>query len=135
YEDYKDRLPCVFAKRAQHYYTEMDRVEKGIEAWKRGDLSEFGKLVFASGYSSIHAWETGSPELKSIYEIAEHIPGIYGCRFSGAGFKGCCMALIDPAYEKEIEDTVTREYLKQFPQYKDNFSVHFCKTDDGVRVE
>ena len=135
YEEYRDRLPQVFAKRAQHYYTEMDRVEKGIEAWKRGDLSEFGKLVFASGYSSIHAWETGSPELKSIYEIAEHIPGIYGCRFSGAGFKGCCMALINPAYEKEIEDTVTREYLKQFPQYKDNFSVHFCKTDDGVRVE
>jgi galactokinase/galacturonokinase len=135
YEEYRDRLPLVFAKRAQHYYTEMDRVEKGIEAWKRGDLREFGKLVFASGYSSIHAWETGSPELRAIYEITEHVQGIYGCRFSGAGFKGCCMALIDPAYKKEIEQQVTREYLQQFPQYKDLFSVHFCNTDDGVRVE
>ena len=135
YEGYKDKLPLVFAKRAQHYYTEMDRVEKGIEAWKKGDLEAFGKLVFASGYSSIHAWETGSPELRAIYEISEHIPGIYGCRFSGAGFKGCCMALIDPAYKEAIEEQVTREYLQQFPQYKDQFSVHFCKTDDGVRVE
>jgi galactokinase/galacturonokinase len=45
------------------------------------------------------------------------------------------MALIDPAYKKEIEQQVTREYLQQFPQYKDLFSVHFCNTDDGVRVE
>jgi galactokinase/galacturonokinase len=135
YEGYRDKLPLVFAKRAQHYYTEMDRVEKGIEAWKKGDLETFGNLVFASGYSSIHAWETGSPELRAIYEISEHIPGVYGCRFSGAGFKGCCMALIDPAYKEAIEEQVTREYLQQFPQYKDQFSVHFCKTDDGVRVE
>nr|WP_319473689.1 hypothetical protein [uncultured Sphaerochaeta sp.] len=45
------------------------------------------------------------------------------------------MTLIDPACKKEIEEQVTREYLQQFPQYKDLFSVHFCNTDDGVRVE
>ena len=28
--------------------------------------------------------------------------GIYGGRFSGAGFKGCCMALIDPSFKEEI---------------------------------
>ena len=41
--------------------------------------------------------------------------GIYGGRFSGAGFKGCCMALIDPAFEESITEKVTREYLKEFP--------------------
>jgi galactokinase/galacturonokinase len=46
-------MPVLFAKRAQHYYTEMDRVVKSIEAWKQGDLETFGKLVFESGYSSI----------------------------------------------------------------------------------
>jgi galactokinase/galacturonokinase len=54
-------------------------------------------------------------------------------RVSGAGFKGCCMALIDPAYKEAIEEQMTREYLEQFPQYKDLFSVHFCNTDDGVK--
>jgi galactokinase len=86
-----------------------------------GDLREFGKLVFACVYSSIHAWETGSPELKG--------------RYSGAGFKGCCMALIDPACKKEIEQQVTREHLQQVPEYKDLFSVHFCNTDDEAKVE
>ncbi|MBI9096530.1 MAG: hypothetical protein JEY71_16830 [Sphaerochaeta sp.] len=63
YEKWKDRLPPVFAKRALHYYSEMDRVEKGVEAWKQGDIKAFGKLMFESGYSSINSWETGSPEL------------------------------------------------------------------------
>ena len=45
------------------------------------------------------------------------------------------MALIDPEYREAIEEQVTREYLALFPEYKDFFSVHFCKTDDGVRVE
>ncbi|MGH0052369.1 MAG: galactokinase family protein, partial [Sphaerochaetaceae bacterium] len=72
YEQYREQLPVLFAKRAQHYYTEMERVEKGIEAWKEGDLETFGNLVFASGYSSIHAWETGSAELTALYGISEH---------------------------------------------------------------
>ncbi len=133
YEKWKDRLPPVFAKRALHYYSEMDRVEKGVEAWKQGDIKTFGKLMFESGYSSINSWETGSPELIAIYEIMTHTPGIYGGRFSGAGFKGCCVGLIDPDYKEQISKQMTREYLAIFPQYKDIFSIHFCKTDDGVR--
>lgn len=28
--------------------------------------------------------------------------GVYGGRFSGAGFKGACVSLIDPTKKKEI---------------------------------
>ena len=45
--------------------------------------------------------------------------GIYGGRFSGAGFKGCCLAIIDPAYEETIVETVSREYLKAFPHLEE----------------
>ena len=61
--------------------------------------------------------------------------GIYGGRFSGAGFKGCCMALIDPAYRDSIFEKVTKAYLKAFPQLEGKFSVHFCNTADGVQLE
>ncbi len=59
-------------------------------------MDTFGRLCFASGASSIHNWETGSPELTALYEILKRTDGVSGARFSGAGFKGCCMALIDP---------------------------------------
>ena len=58
--------------------------------------------------------------------------GIYGGRFSGAGFKGCCMALIDPSFEESITNTVTNEYLKAFPELKGKFSVHICESADGI---
>jgi len=134
FTQYKDRLPEAFRKRAEHWYTEFERVEKGAEAWRKGDIEEFGRLSFESGHSSIYNWETGSPELKKLYEIMTETKGIYGGRFSGAGFKGCCMAIIDPSFAWDIEKHVTNEYLKVFPALEGKFSVHICDTADGVEL-
>ena len=133
YDEYKDRLPENWRRRAEHWYTEFDRVQRGAEAWRRGDLEEFGRLSFESGRSSIYNWETGSPELKALYEIMTETEGIYGGRFSGAGFKGCCMALIDPKFEESITRRVTGEYLKIFPGLEGKYSVHICQSADGAR--
>ena len=134
YLAHRHRLPESWAKRADHFFSEIDRAERGAEAWRRGDLDAFGKLIFESGYSSIYNYETGSDELKTLYEIMTETDGIYGGRFSGAGFKGCCMALIDPDYEASIEQRVTERYLAAFPHLAGKFSVHFCETADGVNL-
>lgn len=132
YEQYKSRLPETWQRRAEHWFTEFDRVEQGVEAWRRGDIETYGRLSFESGQSSISNWETGSPELKTLYDIMRHTDGIYGGRFSGAGFKGCCMALIDPAFEESIRRHVTKEYLAAFPQLEGKYSVHICESADGL---
>ncbi len=134
YDQYKDRLPEIWRRRAEHFYTEFDRVQRGAEAWRSGDIDTFGKLCFESGYSSIYNYETGSDELKTLYEIMQRTDGIYGGRFSGAGFKGCCMALIDPSYAESIEEKITREYLKVFPDLKGKYSFHLCESADGVVI-
>jgi galactokinase len=134
FEKYKDKLPENWRKRATHFYTEFERVKMGAEAWRKGDMVQFGKLSSESGYSSIYNYETGSDELKTLYEIMMQTDGIYGGRFSGAGFKGCCIGLIDPAFKEEIMKNVTEKYINIFPQYKDKFSVHFCSTSDGCKM-
>jgi len=134
YEQYKEKLPENWAKRAKHYYTELERVEKGVKAFQCGDIEEYGRMSFESGHSSIYNYETGSDELKELYEIMTRTDGIYGGRFSGAGFKGCCLAIIDPKYRESIEEKVTKEYLKAFPMLEGKFSVHFCNSADGVSV-
>ena len=132
YEQYKNRLPETWARRCEHWYTEFERVEKGAEAWRRGDIEEFGRLSFESGWSSIHNWESGAPEQIRLYEIMTRTEGIYGGRFSGAGFKGCCMALIDPAYEEAISRQVTEQYLKSFPELTGKYDVFICESANGV---
>ena len=134
YYEYRDILPAPFRKRADHYYSEFNRAEKGAEAWRKGDLDTYGSLVFESGRSSIVNYECGSPELIRLYGIMTETDGIYGGRFSGAGFRGCCMALIDPEKEEEIKQAVTSAYLKSFPALEGKFSVHFCRSADGVEI-
>lgn len=134
YLQYKHKLPENWAKRAEHWYSEFFRVEAGVKAWREGDVESFGKLSFESGYSSIYNYETGSPELKALYEIMLKTDGVYGGRFSGAGFKGCCMAIIDPSFTQIIEKKVTEEYLKEFPALRGKFSIHICDTADGVKL-
>lgn len=134
YLQYRDKLPENWRKRAEHWYTEFQRVQKGAQCWRKGDIEGFGRLSFESGKSSIYNYETGSPELKELYEIMTRTEGIYGGRFSGAGFKGCCMALIDPAYEESICRTVTEEYLKVFPELEGKYSVHICESADGISL-
>ena len=133
FDKYRDRLPSNWEKRALHWYTEYERVMKGAEAWRRGDLVEYGRLSFESGYSSIHNWETGSPELCRLYEIMTETDGIYGGRFSGAGFKGCCMALVKPECVEAICEKVNREYLAAFPELEGKFSIHVCESADGAK--
>ena len=132
YEKYKSQLPESWARRCEHWYTEFERVEKGAEAWRRGDIEEYGRLSFESGWSSIHNWESGAPEQIRLYEIMTQTEGIYGGRFSGAGFKGCCMALIDPAFEESICEKVTREYLKSYPEMEGKYEVIICESANGV---
>ena len=129
---YKDKLPSNWAKRAEHFYFENERVKKGVKAFQNGNLEEFGKLIFESGRSSIEKYETGSEELKVLQDIMENTEGIYGGRFSGAGFNGCAMAIVNPAKKNEIAKKIRTEYLRSFPELKPTFNIIFCKTADGI---
>ncbi len=133
YERTKSQMPARFARRAEHFYSEYRRVRKGVTAWESGNLELFGKLSFESCESSIHNYECGSPELIAIYELMRQTEGVYGGRFSGAGFKGACIALIDPAKREAIREKISQGYLSQFPEYEGTFSISFCQVDDGAR--
>ena len=109
------RESCTLAAVVQTCRTFLQRIaraEKGAELWRKGDLEGYGQLVFESGRSSIYSYECGCDELKKLYEIMRETDGIYGGRFSGAGFKGCCMALIDPDKLEDIEAKGNRKIFE-----------------------
>lgn len=133
YEKTKSLMPARFARRAEHFYGEHKRVRMGVTAWETGNLELFGRLSFESCQSSIENYECGSEELIAIYNIMRNTKGVYGGRFSGAGFKGACVALVNPAMKDEIRERMTSEYLSQYPQYSSTFEIHFCKIDNGAR--
>jgi galactokinase len=128
------RLPELLWKRANHYFGEMRRVQAGVEAWQSGNLSRFGELMNESGESSITYYECGSPQLITLYETLRQTPGVYGARFSGAGFRGNCIALIDPAARDAVAEAIHRRYPAAHPAEAGLYSIHFCRPDGQARL-
>ncbi|MBI1880061.1 MAG: hypothetical protein HYR94_17890 [Chloroflexi bacterium] len=128
------RLPVNLKRRATHYFGEMQRVQDGLAAWRAGDLSRFGALMSESGQSSISNYECGSPQLITLYETLRETPGVYGTRFSGAGFRGNCLALIDPAARESIAEAIHRGYPAAHPDEASAYSIHFCQPDGRANL-
>ncbi len=133
YQKYKDDLPGRFGRRAEHFYTEQARVQKGIEAWSNGDVETFGQLMFESADSTFNNYETGIPEMATILDVLRKSEGVYGARPSGAGFRGSVIGLVNPEHKAEIKAAIEDVYPVKHPEYADKYEVNFVKTADGAR--
>lgn len=138
YKEHKHKLDHNLAKRAKHYFSENDRVLKGLESWASGNLVEFGKLISESGLSSIENYESGCEALIQLYKILLKAPGVYGTRFSGAGFRGCCIAFVETERALDAALFVKEEYPKVQPelasQIDEDAMVLICDAGDSARV-
>lgn len=134
YEAHWRALPPALARRAKHFFTEDARVISGRQAWKHGDLETFGALVSESGRSSIENYECGSPELITLYEALCGCEGVYGARFSGAGFRGSCIGLYEPGAEHAIRSVIDRVFPQKHPHLAETYEVHFCQSADGASL-
>lgn len=129
---YEDKMPENFSKRAHHFYDENERVKRGEQAWAKGDMKEFGRIVTQSGKSSIELYEAGSPLLVDLFNIIVSTDGVYGGRFMGGGFNGACLAIIDPDYKEQIMQTVKERYIALHPEYAEKVKLFVCTSEDGV---
>lgn len=134
FDAHLEQIADPFRKRARHFITETRRVRAGVDAWRAGNLAAFGMLMNDSGQSSIDNYECGSPHLISLYRILRATPGVYGARFSGAGFRGCCIGLADPARAAQIQQQVLARYAEAHPDFAGNGSVYCCDSADAASV-
>ncbi|KAK4853362.1 hypothetical protein QYF36_007922 [Acer negundo] len=141
YEAHKSKLDANLAKRAEHYFSENKRVIEGtmlLFSWKSGDLEKFGKLISNSGLSSIQNYECGSEPLIQLNAILQGAPGVFGARFSGAGFRGCCVALVDANLAEEAASYVRKQYQDLQPQLASQINkdaaVSICEVGDCAHV-
>ncbi|MBN1873154.1 MAG: GHMP kinase [Anaerolineae bacterium] len=134
YDELGARLPAPLDRRARHFFTEVQRVRAGVAAWRVGDVPQVGQLMRESGASSVYNYESGCPQLITLYNLLCECPGVYGARFSGGGFRGSCIGLSDPASREEILATLASRYPQIHPEVADTYSVHFCKSDGPARL-
>jgi galactokinase/galacturonokinase len=133
HERFKKKLPEPLDRRAEHFFSEQARVEQGLRAWQQGRLDRFGTLVNESGASSVENYEAGCPEIIELWRILRDTAGVYGTRFSGGGFGGAVIALVDPASTARVEKEVKARYLDRYPGCAAGFRIEFRSSADGLK--
>ncbi|MCB1125403.1 MAG: galactokinase [Verrucomicrobiae bacterium] len=134
YEAHRDRLSGPTARRARHFFTETQRVQDGVAAWRDGDVTRFGRLMTESGHSSIENYECGSPPLMDLFNLLTDMPGVHGARFSGAGFRGCCIALIAAEAAGAAGPAILEDYSRKHPELAHQAACFLCDAADGARL-
>jgi len=133
-EEHIARLPAELGRRVNHVYSESLRVEKGCEAWRRGDWQNFGELMNQSCNSSIVNYECGSEAMIELHKIALKQPGVFGSRFGGGGYGGCLMMLVEKNQADTVKADVLAAFLSRFPE-KENIAKSFiARAENNVRL-
>lgn len=110
----RDALDEREFKRARHVVTEVARARHGRELLARGELIEFGQLLWLSHHSSRFDYEVSTPRLDVLHELAIAQPGCYGARLTGAGFGGCALALVRPEALEGFCERVAAGFAQRF---------------------
>jgi galactokinase len=103
----------VVKRRALHITGENERVSRGIERLRNGDIEGFGQLMFISHRSSRDNFENSTPALDCLVEIAQRTAGVYGSRLTGGGFGGSTVSLIHRDQADQISRSIIAEYHRR----------------------
>jgi len=128
-------MPLSLRRRATHFYSEVNRVSQGVTAWEAGDFDQFGALMNESCTSSVEQYECGHEAVISLQQIVSRAPGILGSRFSGGGYGGCVIALIDAAQLEPTSAAILDEYREQYPDWAQDAAVYWAQPADGLREQ
>ncbi len=130
--DRAETMPENLRRRATHYFGEVARVSDGVQAWEESDVARFGSLMNSSCASSIHEYGSGQEEVVALHEIVSQTRGVYGSRFSGAGYGGVVIGLVDRAQAETAAAHILDEYHRLFPVLADTAAVYLA--DTGVKT-
>ena len=132
FSEVKYLLSGVVEKRAEHVVMECDRVHKAVDALKKGDIVELGRLLNESHYSLRDLYEVTGKELDTLSALARKESDCLGSRMIGAGFGGCTISIVKKSAVEGFIRRVGKAY-QDVIGYKASF--YETSIEDGITVE
>jgi len=112
-ENGKSKMRDLVYRRARHVIGEISRTVRAAGSVRQSDWPAVGQLMYASHVALRDDYEVSCPELDVVVEITEAIgeqDGVYGCRMTGGGFGGCCVALVKASKVEDISKKIAVDY-------------------------
>ena len=129
---HRAELDPVTAMRCAHPIGENERVLSGIEMLRADNVSGFGKLMFESHSSSRNYFENSCPELDTIVDAAQAIPGVYGARLSGGGFGGSAVVMVAKDSVEDVSASLRDVFAMK---HGDRCDTRVITCSEGAHVE
>jgi len=131
-ENYKHRLGKIEYKRGKHIVDENERVKKSVEFLKKGDIKNFGVLLYQSHISLKNLYQVSCDELDFIVDFSEDFKSVAGARLTGAGMGGCCIVLIEKDFVDGFKKELSERYYEKFgitPSFYEVVAVNGAKEE------
>jgi len=109
----REKMSEVVYRRARHVIGEIERTVHAAEGIRASNWPTVGVLMYASHAALRDDYEVSCAELDVIVDLAQsigHKGGVYGCRMTGGGFGGCCVALVQADAVAAIARKIGADY-------------------------
>jgi len=125
-------LPERVERRARHVVEEIDRSQRALSMLEHGDVQQFGELLNRCHVSLRDLYEVSIPELDTMVDVAQSLPGCYGARLTGAGFGGCTVNLVARDRADAFSKELTAGYQSRTGIQPE---IYICSASQGAEVE
>ena len=113
FDQYKDKLPPVIARRCDFIVREIKRVEAACDDLMNNDLAAFGSKMYATHRGLQHDYEVSCKELDVMVDFASQRSEVLGSRMMGGGFGGCTINLVKREGTSAFIAAATETYRTQ----------------------
>ncbi|MCA9188564.1 MAG: hypothetical protein KDA99_23205, partial [Planctomycetales bacterium] len=119
-------------RRLKYIYESQQRFYQMLDAWKKGDIQQVGRIFRADGIGLRDDYQISGPELETMCDIVRSVPGVLGERMLGGGDKGASGAIVRAGAVDAVKAAVDQGYPLSRPDFADRYAVHVCKVVDGI---
>lgn len=130
-EHSKSQLGTKLYNRSKFIVEENQRLEAFAIAMQKGDISQMGKLLYATHDGLQHEYEVSCKELDILVDLTREDPSIAGSRMMGGGFGGCTLNLIRSEVCQPTAQRIATEYKNLTGVVAD---IYFVNIEDGVNI-
>ncbi|MDQ8201473.1 galactokinase [Pelagicoccus sp. SDUM812003] len=106
----------------RHVVTENERVLRCVKSLRSGDMATVGRLLNESHESLRSDYRVSCRELDFVAKTLQDMDAVTGCRMTGGGFGGSCVAIVRSEEIRSVSEYAIRAYRKEYGGELDVFS-------------
>jgi galactokinase len=129
-EKHKSDLPPDIYLRCHYVISENERLLKGCELLKQGNLQGFGQLMYKTHEGLSKEYAVSCEELDFLVQEARPLQGVVGARMMGGGFGGCTINLVKADKIEGFEKVMKTKYQQRFQKDPE---IYVTQIEDGAR--